>query len=175
MALTNKHKAQRRVMVARDVIKQLDMKRYVGMRGVYVHAAQGIDDQPIDVLLPAQPIAKRIKRCEVCALGAIFVSYARKLNEVEATIGGRRGLHFDQHRGPMYDLFTGPMLSNIEAAFEGWLVSGVLGKRPDTTFVALRERVPDDSERLRMIMQNIIDNDGTFVPADLVKQKGSEA
>lgn len=177
---------QKRVAIARDVLEWLRIGKIVPEPGTYltVHNTAG---QRVDIGMDPGPINGH--KCTACALGAIFACATER---TDLTIGGvnRAGNWPDAARaqlGPYFDL---DQLKLIESAFEdygGFYLDGTPRGREDHQMAyravrfgvkvgdahpcfegryvdrsMRRQRSPD--RILRAIMQNIIDNNGTFIP-----------
>jgi hypothetical protein len=151
-------KAQKRVAIAKDVLKQLKALNVV--KGTYL--------RNYGLQLPRNDQAKQhinqISRgCEVCALGACFLSHIRLFNEVDVgTLAGRCGetvncvfAGSDLIDAELHKYFTYDQLLLIEAAFEGWTGEGYEARD-------FYDKHPDPKERLQAIMQNIVKNNGEF-------------
>jgi plasmid maintenance system antidote protein VapI len=184
VALSN---ADKRVAIARDVLASLAAEKVIALSGTYIDT---LGDGPGVFSLPpsddAQVWLEDAPTCTTCALGAMMLSCVRKANN--ATLGMLRGrsnitarlaVHFDRRQ-----------LDLIETAFEQsihvWMNSqDDYDRWPDQSELRVARdmfgqylRVARDmfgqdlardytsDERLTIIMQNIIRNKGTFVPAD---------
>lgn len=101
----------------------------------------------------------RGETCHVCALGALAVSVMN---------GGAIGKFASRLRDGLEGHFDRHVLKNIERAFEGWTLPESTG-----TFETMFSRLPDH-DRLRMIMENIIANDGEFVIQQLIDWKPAD-
>jgi len=140
--------------VAQDVLD------YLG----YLHPAKGsycVGDCPSLTNMTDQAqnhITTITASCRVCALGAMLLSYIRKYNHLTVDNITNFAGDVDVSRMLIVDflepIFGGAQLNLIEDAFEGW---------PDhpKTAVFCAEH-PDPTERLRAIMDNIIQNEGVF-------------
>jgi hypothetical protein len=169
---------EQRIAIARDVIAQVENSAVLVEQGVYV----GKDALGLGVFRSGE-IERTLttERCEVCAVGAAFVSAVRlgdaldedSFGEDDLWARGRR-LGDKPIRLHLRRFFGVEQLSLIEAAFErDWgfcevFINDGLG---DETRCALCERAVDfgdavygHDERLIAIMQNIIDNGGSFIP-----------
>lgn len=178
-------KAEKRVAIARDVLRQLAARKFIAESGVYCSIddadAQKIDATSSDDL---QKALKKVKRCNVCALGAAFVSSVLKFDEMPINLSGI-GASPKYADGSQYvdtevdtiamrihlrKIFSAKQLAIIECHFEGW------GQVTDSMFmpqsqgvagsdkaVAFHNKHPNAKKRLAVIMQNVIDNGGTFV------------
>jgi len=143
--------AEKRVAVAKDVIKQLELKKIVATPGTYVYGHGKTDKQAT-------------RRCQACMLGGAILALARlqpKLRDDLVDV-------YSPHRGSgemvcttgpdafalLEDLFGDQMLT-IESAFEDW---GAAGE-------AFTQKRPAD--RMIAICKNIIKNKGDLVlPGD---------
>jgi hypothetical protein len=165
-------KAQKRVMIAKDVLAQIKAKRYFAESGCWVQpnikaaCEKNLKDEDSVQELFAK---KKIKSCNVCALGGLFMSCINLNNNTtvedlkkEFYIGD---FVYDDSKisNGLNRIFTQKQLMLIETYFEG--SQGYFKGDNEKTLVFLESY--DDDERLEMIMQNIIDNNGTFKPKKL--------
>jgi hypothetical protein len=169
-------KAQKRVMIAKDVLAQIKAKRYFPESGEWVNPLWSDDQKSIDIQLdPNSSIkdafkSKAINSCQVCALGGLFMSCTNLNNNTtvedlltkEFYIGDLVSDDVKISNG-LNRIFTQKQLILIESYFEG--SQGYFKGDDKKTFVFLENY--NDDERLEMIMQNIIDNNGTFKPKKL--------
>ena len=191
----------KRLAIARDVLAQLKLKRYKSTPGTYLH----INDVPdIDTIDPNVSIQELFKTqpdvsCEVCALGACFMSLINLDNKVnvgqfcteeELDYNSRKYLDadFDLMHERLGKYFPGHMLALIESAFE---MREMGTSDTDPRFARFYEaydlipehlyqpaivwgkRYKNSNERLKAIMQNIVRNGGDFiVPKKLVAKYG---
>jgi hypothetical protein len=165
-------KAQKRVMIAQDVLAQLKAKRYFAESGCWVQpnikaaCEKNLKDEDSVQELFAK---KKIKSCNVCALGGLFMSCINLNNNTtvqdlkDETYIGDLVADDDKLSNGLNRIFTQKQLILIETYFEG---SEGYFKGDDEETVTFFENY-DDDERLEMIMQNIIDNNGTFKPNKL--------
>lgn len=131
--------AKRRWMIAKDVIEQLELGKFKPVQGSYVSGGW-------------------YGKCNVCAIGASIISgLCLQTGSVEQGI--KVSMHSRDAQGGVFprfalESFDSVMLNEMEAAFEKW--------NP----YRYREIWCDmsDEERLRAIMQNIVDNCGNFKP-----------
>ena len=166
-------KAQKRVMIAQDVLAQLKAKRYVAESGCWVQANYNSSATWADIKYTdsVQELfaEKTIESCNVCALGGLFMSCTNLNNNT--TVGdltkesyiGDLVADDDKISNGLNRIFTQKQLILIESYFEG--SQGYFKGDDVKTFVFLETY--NDDERLKMITQNIIDNNGTFKPKKL--------
>lgn len=149
-------KAEKRVVIARDVIAQLDLKRLKARHNTYVDLVGSPAEIQSDSVQVCDLTVGR--KCEVCALGAMFVTAVERADRLTVAdtshgwgygelegIGGEDCYHY------LSRFFSHGQLALIENAFEGF---------NENAFAAVA-RSP--SARMRLVMQNIIDNGGKFV------------
>jgi hypothetical protein len=163
---------QKAVAIAKDVLDQLNAKKYFATEGTYLglELAYKREDESLQHILEKES-------CNVCAIGATFASCVRLQNEV--TVGAVRNElgSVDFMSGVMRGAFTFKELSVMEAVFEGCNISGgipdseehSIGKyrgsligvtSDDLDFDLEYDNSGQDDLVMRALMQNIIDNDG---------------
>ena len=149
---------EKRVLIARDVIAQLAIGKLEAQSGTYVETDATVKkaSQDLQVLLKPKDVS-----CTVCGIGALFVCGVQRGNDLKASsvhlfeddnvnVGGFQAYAY------LRRYFSNSQLKMIEAAFEQWAHD----KGGDFAYY-----VEDDETRLRLIMENIILNNGTFNPA----------
>lgn len=141
-----KNKAKDRVAIAKDALAWEEAGALIPTEGVYLNPCNNPD--PDRYLESEQARNLNLGKCQVCALGGLLVARAVRFDKVT---------YYDILYKPPYDLlteyFTLDQLRNIECAFEDF-----------NDLRTWKEDIPDATERFKAIMQNIIDNKGTFVP-----------
>ncbi len=137
--------AQKRVVLAQDVIQQIKANKLIPHTGDYLWVLGATD---ADYSKEADEVFKK-RKCEVCALGAAFVAGVIRCDD----------LKLDYHnRDEMIDYlkkyfdFSDDQLTKIEDYFEGFNYR--------KTFV---DKYYDEDLRLIAIMKNIIKNKGTLI------------
>lgn len=148
-----------RIAIAQDVIKQL---KYYKVQSVYCELPREIFD---DIVKYNDKDAKeeweQIKNCEVCGIGACFLSYVHLFNNT--TIGDLVGPNFYTISSKLNGIFSMEQLECIENAFEGYRY----GSKTIKTLAFYERHSNERSDRkglLKQIMLNIIENNGTFIP-----------
>lgn len=134
--------AERRVMIAKDVIAGLRSKRLSAKQGEFVNdpSEKNFITEKTDEKNCMKKALKKIEKCEVCALGACFVSLTERFNNI--TLGNVYGselkelkldfsggcpvtlnLSFDDISQSLQKFFSKSQLAMIEYAFElgGWI------------------------------------------------------
>lgn len=153
---------QQRVALAEDVIKYLGSAQIEACPGLYFAAdvlPSGVDARVAILENPGM-------RCSVCALGSLFYAKVLAANGVRTEAWGF--VRFD--RRSLEAIFEKSQLDLIESAFEqdamnNYSTDEVECEAASRTY----EDVNRAEERMRLIMQNIVDNGGTFVvPESLI-------
>ncbi len=164
-------KARKRVMIAKDVLAQLEAKRFVAKPGTFAALSVGKRDG-----VNAESEVCNItagQKCNVCGIGALFVSaveFADKLKigelEYKATVA-RSTTNFEEDDVFCYlrRFFDQEQICAIESAFE--MGGGVTYDYHGTQFfktVNSEDYEFSPNERMRLIMENIVVHKGTFNP-----------
>jgi hypothetical protein len=172
-----KKKAEMRVAIAKDVIAQIKAKKYNPTQGSWVDGVDGPDyvdwlfENATTCEVDVQVYTKSIKKCNVCALGSLFVSAVNKYNNVYGTyktvsLPSIFDFRETNNRSPLLRYFTIKQIRLIEYTFEGGM--GAVCFDDDHPMVnkayAFYSRYPDSKDRLLAIMKNIVENKGTFKP-----------
>lgn len=171
---------QIRIMLAKDVIASLEAERLISRSGSWVRletdrcdtdyfSSEIIADSDVEL----QELIKD-KRCEVCALGALFIEGIRRFdNFTVEDLSDGYSIDNDDIGIYLEGIFDEDQLMLIEVAYERG--HGGYNVRFDFHDDMLKQgeravefglSIKDDRERLIAIMQNIIDNDGTFIPPE---------
>lgn len=172
--------AEKRVLIAKDVIAQIKLKRYKATVGTWVLPKIGFPDEAAaanhpfadkDASLRELVLADKLGTCDCCALGAMFMSctlynnkttvaaFDDELWEFDDIIDSKTG-HFSNG---LDRFFSKDQLMKIEAAFEGNIGAFVLESANRIKAGAWYDRYKNPETRLIAIMKNIIENDGKFV------------
>jgi phosphoribosylformylglycinamidine (FGAM) synthase-like enzyme len=157
-------KAQKRVMIAQDVLAQLKAKRYVAESGCWVKP--NIDsawEQKLSHHDSVQElfIEQKIESCNVCALGGLFMSCT---NFASSELGDL--IEEVKLSNKLNSIFSVKQLKLIESYFEENDGYFYINSQYDR-IKAFCDKHPSDKKRLQLIMENIVENEGTFVPAKL--------
>lgn len=171
-------KAELRVAVAKDVLAS--MRKYCAAPGTYI-------DPTHDALIAASKVADKggkevaqllKKKCDVCAIGATFLSLVAIDNKYKFQVGNNLvGESFVytplgyQAKDRLRKVFSEEQLCLIESAFETVHFNDFYNLVQDKDLddkvdraVAFGEKYDDPDKRLRAIMRNIVKNEGTFIP-----------
>jgi hypothetical protein len=154
--------AQKRVAIAKDVLKQIKARKLIIRTGNFV-------DVPIDYYFEEHNKqylnSSSAQPCTVCAIGAAIVCGIRLFNEVSF-----KGDVTPEESWPLIrHFFSANQAVLIEAAFEcGGHYSHSYGPWPsDVDVSAARqfgEKYDSDEDRAIAIFQNIVANNGVFKP-----------
>jgi hypothetical protein len=165
-------KAKQRVMIAKDVIKQLKAKKLIATRGIYIEVKDEVDnlfyslhDLVMDHDASLQETLNSIPQCQVCAKGAIFACTVMRRNQVKnnQVPDGRRDHWKGSNIAPLLGNIFSPMqLRLIETEFEGADIEPHMLKDEMSPNMQLDNYSAED--RLIVIMKNIIRNNGRFRP-----------
>jgi hypothetical protein len=186
-------KAKKAVLVAQDVLAQLNANKYTAQTGVYVR----FDDE-IEFEGDIKSNFDKLPRCSVCALGSILLSCTNLGNVLTTDIIddyriGHDELQDDDGVKKLFSsIFSDKQLLMIETSFEGysawecWTVSDIkkhskigfsyfeaFDRYADGERLSFEEtlacqklflKYDSDQERLEAICNNIIKNNGVFIP-----------
>jgi len=178
--------AEKRVLIAKDVIAQIKLGRFKAATQTWVtpnvRRKPGFDysggvnlplefghDAPVRELF----LDKKIESCDCCALGAMFMSCTLYNNnqtaeDFEEEVSWEFDERVEGHHGGfsngLHKFFSRAQLQLIEASYEGGAgaFEGPMSKRAAVD--GWMNALPNNKKRLVAIMENIIENNGTFVP-----------
>ena len=168
------------VAIARDVLKHLrslkvrDRNGYVGLNDKYECTPKSLSNlSGKEQLQNHLPVV--VKYCDVCALGACFLSYVRLYDKIQVSSLVQSydfGLKSDKLVSILNVCFSLEQRNLIESAFElNRMDEGIYGTKhiyaaEDAVDYAIEfgKQYEDPKERLRAIMKNIIKNNGQFCP-----------
>ena len=159
---------ERRVEIAKDVIASIKTNKFLPRFGVYIKnkkLEQFEDEKSIDVSnCKTDEIVRDLGKCEVCARGALFLSrfVINPLTMSKNSIM-RDLFDFSEYGDEGYE-FNKFQLESIEIAFEGREIGDLPWEHVEEC-IEFCKGVKSPEYRLLMIMQNIIDHNGTFVPS----------
>jgi len=185
------------VKIARDVLLQLKKGRYDPVPGIYIEVNLGSlfedhngdiietvndpfdesDDPEIKIVAkPGGSFKKLFKEekeitCTVCALGAAFISLINVRNRCSngEVINNSPENMFDR----LEKVFGQRNIGLMETAFETEPMRFAMGLSQVDIEAAIEygDQYKNDTERLRMIMRNVIRNKGDFIlPQKIVKR-----
>lgn len=138
---------RKQVTIAKDTLAVLKTKKVLAMKGVYLsHTSKDNGDK-----LPNN------YNCNACALGSMFVGLTTRIKDL--SVKNHSGFR-NSFTAQLAPYFGQDQLSDIEKAFE------TTPQSYDTECDAqvFGVKYHNDEDRLIGIMENIINNNGTFKP-----------
>lgn len=153
--------AQKRVAIAKDVIKQIKVRKLIISTGQFCD----IYDDGCPYRLGKKELLRKMPVCHVCAIGAAIVSGIRLFNQLEIV---DRDIDGNSQEDMIKKFFSPKQAALIEQAFElgnGWYDDTFSYKdKGRYTAVAFGEKFKDSKDRAVAIFKNIIKNKGVFIP-----------
>jgi hypothetical protein len=148
---------QKRCAIAQDVIDRLDTNLMYGMQGKLVY----VQTYFLGDLSLKDAINSPEKTCHACAKGAMILSWIGNFNKYtfDDLSGFDCNIGNESYPEELLELFGRTQLDLMEAWFEGNLYSWTCDEVWN-----LGEPNRQYEGNLRGIMENIIKNNGTFVP-----------
>lgn len=160
---------RKRVMIAQDIIARIDLASLRATTGLIGNINSDFDRQePAKDFLNGDTIS-----CSVCAKGAIFCSYIGRVNkmslgELDDIMNGATGTMHDNFHEKLSEIFEEEQIDLIEIAFEGYSILELAAyddsERAEEFYEQHRGDEFSPNERLKAICENIIANNGTFIP-----------
>ncbi len=161
---------ERRMVIAKDVIDRLDSNYFCPVSGSYLLIDKYFYDFPPDT--ETLEVFETTKQCSVCARGAIFVSACLKFDGCKVSTllekPERHGIFLSEQEDRFFD---SKQIQMIENAYEAYISSPLdyqlrnkLSADELTSCRNFGEKYVSNVDRMKAIMQNIIDNNGTFIP-----------
>jgi hypothetical protein len=163
---------EKRIIIAKDVIAQLKLKKFIAQTGVYFDAIpesnqnnlldwyDKFKEKSIKNIINEEEVS-----CKVCGIGGVFASCVRITNNI-STSKFKTGSQNDQTivRKFLKKYFDIDQLRLIESAFEmsDFDDSNSLGELVQVSIRFGKQFNLSSNKRLVAIMKNIIRNKGTF-------------
>jgi hypothetical protein len=153
---------QKRVMIAKDVLARMEADNLKASTGKVV-AIKNIGSSA-----PLKEIVNSGIECEVCGKGALLCAIVGRVNEFSyGDIRNEENIHRPtaKYHQKLSEFFPLEQIDLIETAFEGTSYIQVLDN-PELIEKAIvfGEKYDYAQGRLKAIMNNIIENKGTFTP-----------
>lgn len=174
MIFQEETKANKRVLIALDVLARLKKGNYIARSRVW--AKIPVRREEVENKLQVCDILDK-KVCECCALGSILLSEIAFNNHYELNgynyneKGATLYIDLDEREEELKKIFSNVQLVLIEIAFEGGngcynfnSLSNDNRERYYDKAVSFYNKYSDADERLEAIMNNIVENKGTFKP-----------
>lgn len=166
--------ARKRVTVAQDVIDQLRIRRFKAEPGNYLRLESDAEDKfhrfdDDGESLGVHEVLDGVK-CHVCGIGSLFVAAVDRINQ--CTVGDMQHSYDNPQfmRDYLGEFFPEDQLVLIETAFEMDLVNPlgtgwIWESHPIQDAIKFGKKTSTNAnKRLKHIMQNIVQHNGTFVP-----------
>lgn len=167
--------AQKRVRIAKDVLAQLENGKIVPAAGNYFDFYEILNNLEIEEDSKEQlcDVLNKADNCEVCALGAIFVSAVKRMDKITVDCYSKHNGWGDGERFRKEEIlmriylrsfFDTSQLRMIENAFEQRHIHN--NEKYEELFqisVFMYPKNMGPKSRMQAIMRNIIDNKGEFV------------
>lgn len=155
---------RRKVAIAKDVLLQLAAGKMTATPGVYcrIYLSKPVTTEDLQTEL------QNLESCQVCGIGAVFVSKVNLANKFKIDHGFGNDRFNPGHENMvenMSRIFTDHELAQIETLFEGWYRQ-INGQLVDAS--NFRINVSNPTDRLILIMENIIKNKGELKLEQLV-------
>lgn len=168
-AFKKANKKRKIVLLAKDVIERIKLKQLKATAGVTCRLE---DKRGVKAEDSIKEILPKIKNCECCAKGALFLGYIGRVNEMTVGEIEDETSHNSSEMKKLLKIFDENQLSLIETAFEGHQVVNIDSKKE---WIEIKEDVldkavqyfydyPSSTKRLVAICENLIKNQGTFIP-----------
>lgn len=189
----NLKKFDKRISIALDVIDQIKAKRITPEEGTYCYVKDSKYEIPKNkqkdtAKIEMQDVFAKTESCSACALGSIFICAVERFNHFKVEVGSVSSEIYDENDKIEYEianteiyfsgfkkyltkLFTGQQLADIERAFEQRTVQHEFDYNQDALqFCKNISACEDDyvGTKMRLIMENIVVNNGTFEPTENV-------
>lgn len=148
---------RQRVVIAQDLIERLNAKKFIAEARTYFEAPLNSRDPDVQIRDAIAGV-----ECRGCQIGGLFacaidLHNALRIGDVQVFGRIRNTVHDDSMRDYLTPWFSRQTLAELEEAFEGC-----------GNFEEWANETPDDEGRMRLIAQNIIVNNGEFIPAQLL-------
>lgn len=166
--LSNYSKEEAKVLIAKDVLKQIAAKRIIASTGRYISIDNLDEDNNYEQL---HEVLESTTVCEVCALGSLIYSRAMVANKISSDVMDGDDLDWDS-LSILEQHFTAKELTELEYLFElgdwGKYAKEIsVERKQEISGVREKLRLLSEEDRLIKLMSNIIDNNGNFVPEAL--------
>ncbi len=166
-------KPEQRIAIAQDVLDQIKAKRYIATSGRWISFEEEKGTY-LSQFSPTDSIQglfekKELTTCQCCGLGALFMSCINLNNNTTVENYNYESddlataISEETLSNGLNEIFSYEQLRLIESYFEGADGAFLDDKRNAINFYYEN----CEEERLKLVMENIIENEGTFVPSKL--------
>jgi hypothetical protein len=176
-------KAEKRIMIAKDIIQNIKEKKYIATTGSWVGSKELVNLQEKyedadeenkhkhDLSLQELLISNKLNGCQCCALGSIFLETTRRNNKEKISDLCVNAFELDSAiecgtlKNGMDKIFSRQQLEMIEYTFEQSNGSFLIDDEDIANkCMCFAEKFDSDKDLLIGIMENIVKNKGTFKP-----------
>jgi hypothetical protein len=179
-AFTKMSNAEKRVEVAKDTLLRIEMKQLDAYTGSIIQYVNTVKDKYGKTSIQDVINTDSKFTCQVCAKGAMFMSYVGRVNKMEFCDINTGNYGQSSVHTKLGEIFSLEQLALIELAFEGEQYLKYLDDEDDFDGTAVENIILSDNDynqadlfhnsygnvdyRLIAICENIIKNEGTFKP-----------
>lgn len=165
----------KRVEIAKDVIVNLNSKRFQAEFAVWLNLDKPISAENINNNVELQPLMKDMESCTACALGGIFACAVERFNDLKTKECFTYSYYhnFDKNsfsiinmKGYLEKFFDHDQIVLIEICFESGQGGYDVVNDKQACAAAMYYHISNPETRMRAIMGNIIENNGQFVVAE---------
>lgn len=169
---------QQRVTIARDVLRLLEAEEIIAKSSTYMDLGRRIEDKDIWANsgywtgtkaegVELHQLIESAPTCQVCGIGACFVAAVRRADKCKSSDMSGPG-DDDFMREYLGQWFDEGQIELIETAFEmdSSFYNQPRDRKNDVAFYAQEfgKGFKKDGDRLAAIFENVVKNDGKFVP-----------
>lgn len=164
-AFDSASKAEKRVKIAKDVIARVKTKQIIP-------ASEFLsDEEACSIDLYEDESYKELANttvCRACAKGALFLAYVGRVNNLNGDPHNSASIEPDSvEMQKLTEIFSQDQLDLMEMAFEGtnysWMRRDSHDEEAERAYAFNRRRTKKES-RMIAVCENIIKNNGTFIP-----------
>ena len=187
--MNNKEKRKLRVKIAKDVLAQLKKQKFIAEAGTYIYVEKNLSDilNSDNEVNPLESFQKHFQQdkkttCTVCALGSAVCSLVNVENKASVKeVATTRPWGGSKLAKRFQNIFGERMMAIMETMFEGSQIKGPRLEDWELTACtswyenhSRKSCAVNDEKRLKLIMQNIIRNNGDIViPRDYARSAKS--
>lgn len=170
--------SKKRIAIAKDVLMILKLEKVDVNKGTYcsvVNNSKVKDERDLQ-----RNMLNNKASCTVCAMGAIFIAKTRlgngPIEDFSVCSFDNKIVAVDDYQiiSSLKGIFSRQQLRLIECFFEGRDIDVDFEKVRNKDFESLayefKNKIDNPKDRLGIIMQNVIDNNGTFKFEQLIKR-----
>ncbi len=159
--------SQQQITIAKDVLMRIEIKQVTPFSGSFCKL---VEDGDTDSIQLSEKLKSSETYCYACAKGSLFLSYIGIVNDYKVTNTGNIAWHGERMKSKemvlLSNIFSPHQLSLIETVFEDTVYpcNEVLSGEDILRCKKFAQTYPNNTKRLIAICENIIDNNGIFIP-----------